>query len=280
MASKTTWRRAILVVPLLVAVVVMALGAVLWAVQRRLIYFPDARAPSTALLESGWEEVAYPTDDGLTLRGWYRAPRPERAVVLVFGGNAGNRADRMSLGSALASGDVGVFLTDYRGYGGNPGHPSEHGLAVDAQAALGFLRDRVHENQLIYFEESLGAAVAIELAVSHPPAALILRSPFTSMVAVGRAHYPWLPVGGLLKDRYPSIERIGSLSAPTLVIAGDHDSIVPVGQSRQIYDAAPDPKQWLVIPGADHNDPALVGGPDMVGALLRFIAETGSSPTN
>ncbi len=254
--------------------VVLASVMGLWALQRRLIYFPDRAAPSVAVMGVGWEDVSYETTDGLTLEGWYREPEPGRPVVVVFSGNAGNRADRSSLGRRLAGRGLGVLLTDYRGYGGNPGSPTESGLARDARAALAFVRERAAGVELIYFGESLGAAVAIELATVDPPAALILRSPFTSMADVGRVHYPWLPVGSLLKDRFPSDERIKSVLAPTLVFAGDADTMVPIGQSREICEAAPGCDQLVAISGADHNDAALVSGPGVIEAVATFVAES------
>lgn len=259
---------------LLVGLVVLILaGLALWAGQRRFIYFPDRGEPSIAAMGPGWEEVTYETGDALTLHAWYRAPTTGQPVVLVFNGNAGNRAGRVSLGRALADAGMGVLLTDYRGYGGNPGSPSETGLAADARGAVGFVQEREPDTDLIYFGESLGAAVAVELASAVPPTVLILRSPFTSLVAIGREHYPWLPVGFMLEDRYPSDERIGDVGVPTLVVAGGDDSIVPIGQSRSIYLSAPEPKRLVVIPGADHNDPSLVSGPDVVDAVIAFIAE-------
>ncbi len=118
----------------------------------------------------------------------------------------------------------------------------------------------VDPDRIVYFGESLGAAVAIGLALERPPAALVLRSPFTSLADVAKVHYPWLPVGRLLIDRYPSIDRIGSLSVPVMVIAGDRDDIVPESLSRKLYDAAREPKRYLLVPGAGHNDPELVDG--------------------
>jgi len=244
----------------------------LWAVQRRLIYFPDQRAPSLAVMGPEWEEVAYETTDDLTLRAWYRAPDNDGPVVVVFSGNAGNRADRASLGSGLAAAGLGVLLTDYRGYGGNPGHPTEDGLARDARAAVAFVREWAPRSPLVYLGESLGAAVSVELASSDPPAVLVLRSPFTSLADVGRVHYPWLPVGALLKDQYPSSERIGSVRVPTLVVAGDADSIVPISQSREIFAAAPGPKQLVVISGADHNDGILLSGSEVLNEISDFVA--------
>ena len=107
------------------------------------------------------------------------------------------------------------------------------------------------------------------------PAALVLRSPFTSLAEVGRVHYPWLPVGRLLIDRYPSIDRIGSMAAPVMVIAGDRDDIVPESLSRKLYDAAPDPKRYLLVPGTGHNDPELIDGRGMLDEVGRFLSEAG-----
>lgn len=256
------------------AIVIALLASVigLWAVQRRLIYFPDRGAPSLAVMGPGWEEVTYQTTDDLSLRAWYRPPDHDGPVVVVFSGNAGNRGDRASLGSGLAAAALGVLLTDYRGYGGNPGHPTEEGLARDARAAVAFVQGRAPGSPLVYLGESLGAAVGIELASADPPAALILRSPFTSLADVGREHYPWLPVGALLKDQYPSSGRIGSVRVPTLVIAGDADSIVPISQSREIFAAAPGTKKLVVIPGADHNDGILLSGPEVLNEIGDFLA--------
>jgi pimeloyl-ACP methyl ester carboxylesterase len=105
---------------------------------------------------------------------------------------------------------------------------------------------------------SAGAAVAVALATERPPAALILRSPFTSLVEVGRPHYPSLPVGLLLRDRYPAIEQIGCVAAPLLVVAGEQDGIVPPARSRRLYEEAAGWKRFVPIPGADHNDPELL----------------------
>lgn len=258
---------------LLAALLLGGLG--LWALQRRLIYFPDPNAPTS--VPSLFEEVAYETSDGLTLRAWYREPDPGQPVVIVFNGNAGNREGRVSLGAALAESGLGVLLTDYRGYGGNPGSPSEEGLARDSRAALGFVRQAAPAAPAVYFGESLGAAVAVELASAEPPVAMVLRSPFTSLADIGRVHYPWLPVSLMLQDHYPSIDRIGSVAVPTLVVAGDADSIVPIGQSRALYAAAAGAKELLVIPDADHNDGALVAGDEMIDTVVAFITRHAGS---
>ena len=259
---------------IVVAMLVIVGG--IWLLQRRMIYFPDREVAPIDERLPGWEEVAFATADGLTLHGWFTPPPENAPVVVVFNGNAGNRANRAPLGAGLSNEGFGVLLLDYRGYGDNPGHPTADGLALDARAAVEWVRQRVPEKDLVYFGESLGAAVAIELALSDPPAALVLRSPFTSLADLAGVHSPF-PVAALLRDRYPSIDRIGRVGTATLVIAGSEDSVVPLDQSRAIFEGAPHPKKLVIIAGANHNDFALNTGPEVIEAVARFINEAGSS---
>ena len=257
-----------------------ALIVAIQAQQRRLIYFPSRDpVPSAATLLPGGRDVVLDTEDGKRLGAWYLpAAGEERGPgVVVFNGNGGDRAGRAMLATGLSRLGLSVLLFDYRGYGGNPGTPSEKGLAADARAAQAWLakQTQVDPDRIVYFGESLGAAVAIGLSTERPPAALVLRSPFTSLADVAKAHYPWLPVGRLLIDRYPSIDRIGSLPTPVMVIAGDRDDIVPEALSRRLYDAAPDPKRYLLVPGTGHNDPELVVGDRVLADVGRFLSEAG-----
>jgi uncharacterized protein len=259
-------------------IVVALVLALAWSLQRRMIYFPTAHVPPPG--ESGlarYEPVRFATADGLELDAWFLPLQhpPPRATVIVFNGNAGNRAYRVELGDALRERGFQVLLVDYRGYGGNPGAPSERGLAADSRAARAYVagRDDVDASRLVYFGESLGAAVAVELATEFPPAALILRSPFTSMSDVGQHHYPILPVRLILRDRFPTIDRIRRLKSPLLGIAGDEDRIVPFEQSQRVYAAAPEPREFVAIAGADHNDLELLAGDEMIDAVARFIEE-------
>ena len=250
----------------------------IWTLQRRMIYFPLGEVPPPG--EGGLshvEPVHFTTADDVELSAWFLAIAggTPRATMIVFNGNAGNRSHRVELAAALHRHGLQVLLMDYRGYGGNAGVPSERGLAADARAARAYVAGRpdVDPSRLIYFGESLGAAVAVDLASEYPPAALILRSPFTSLSDVGRYHYPFLPVRLLLRDRYPSLDRIRQIDAPLLVIAGDQDRIVPLEQSRRLYDTATEPKELLVVAGADHNDLALLAGREMIASIVRFIDE-------
>lgn len=248
------------------------------SVQRRLIYFPSpGPVPSVGAILPGGEDVVLDTEDGLRLGAWFLPAAARGPAVLICNGNAGDRTLRARLAAALVRAGISVLLFDYRGYGGNSGRPTEDGLAADARAARAFLvgRPEVDPARIAYFGESLGAAVAVRLALESPAAALVLRSPFTSLTDVGRLHYPWLPVAALLDDRYPSIDRIARVAAPLLVIAGDRDTLVPAELSRRLYEKAREPKEFVLVPGADHNSMELLDGPLMIDAIVRFFGERG-----
>ena len=267
-------RRVVRVVVIVALAVLLAIG-VMWVFQRRFIYFPSQVLPDVAAVLPGAEEVVFPTDDGLTLAAWWvpAAGDANGGTVVVFNGNAGNRGDRIPLALALAERGYGLLLVDYRGYGGNPGRPTEDGLLADGRAAVAYLETRpdVDADRLVYFGESLGAAVAIGLAEQEPPAALVLRSPFASLPDIGSVHYPFLPTSVLLWDRYPNLERIRGIEVPVLVVAGSADSIVPVAQSQRLYEAASAPKVFVMIEGADHNDFELTAGDELVAEVAAFL---------
>lgn len=256
------------------ALVVAALVPGLFAdLQRSFLYFPlSQEPPPVASALPGAEEIRFRTEDGIDLRGWYRAARDGSPTVLVFNGNAGDRSHRAPLATALAADGLGVLLFDYRGYAGNPGSPTEDGLLADARAAADALWSRgVDAARTVYFGESLGAAVAIKLAAERPPLALVLRSPFTSLREMAELHYPWLPVGAVLAERYDSIGLIASVRAPLLVVAGTADQIIPLSHSRRLYEAANGPKRFVEIEGADHNDLALLAGDELIDEVTSFL---------
>lgn len=262
------------------AVVLVTLAGVLvllaWGFQRQLIYHPVAAAvpPADSVLP-GARDVELRTADGLVLGAWLVPARGidrdrDRAVtVLVANGNAGDRSGRAPLARALAARGLQVLLFDYRGYGGNPGRPTEEGLALDVRAARAFLLEQgVPPDRLLYLGESLGSAVVTELAAEHPPAGMLLRSPFPDLAAVGRVHYPFLPVRTLLRDRFPLVEHLAEVEVPVTVVYGDQDVLVPPAQSREVADAAPRLRRLVEVAGAGHNDPEMFDGVDLVDAVV------------
>jgi pimeloyl-ACP methyl ester carboxylesterase len=267
-------RRVVVRWALAVLVALILILLVAWAGQRRLIYFPDRATPPAA---AGAREITVTAADGLRVGAWLFTPpagTPDRRVcVLVLPGNAGNRAGRVPLATALTSLGLTVLLLDYRGYGGNPGSPSEAGLAADADAAHAHLAQLGHP--IVYYGESLGAAVATALAVRHPPAGLLLRSPFTDLPAAGGTHYPYLPVGLLLRDRFPVRSLISRVTAPTAVVYGTADQVVPPALSRSVADAAANLVHLAVVDGADHNDRILLDGPQLIAAVAVLADEAG-----
>jgi fermentation-respiration switch protein FrsA (DUF1100 family) len=251
-----------------------AFVGLLYLGQRRLIYRPDnplsSRPRLGPLASLGVREVALLTEDGLELMAWHRPP-PEGAPVILYchgnGGHVGYRAERLL---RFAQAGYGVLMLEYRGYGGNPGAPSEKGLYADGAAALAFLgREGIPPERVVLYGESLGSAVAVRLARQCRPAALILECPFTSLVDIGRLRYPYVPVRLLLRDRFDLIAAIGGVEAPVLVLHGERDGIVPVASGRAVLAAAPEPKEGWFAPQAGHANLAEFGGLE---AVLDFLS--------
>ena len=263
------------IVPLIAVAVILVL---LWAGQRSLMYLPlGSVVPPADAGVAGADEFTLHTPDGLGLGAWFvhSARTPPLATVVVCNGNAGNRSFRGPLATALAGAAFDVCLFDYRGYGGNPGSPSERGLATDARAVHDAVAARadVDAARIILLGESLGTGVAVALARDVRPMAVVLRSPFTSMADVAAHHYWFLPVRRLLWDRYDSLSRIGALTCPVAVVAGDRDRVVPFALSQRLFEAIRAPKTFITVRGADHNDFELNAGPQVVDAVRWAVQE-------
>jgi fermentation-respiration switch protein FrsA (DUF1100 family) len=223
-----------------------------------LVYFPERELygdPSDAGLR--FTDLTIPTEDGERLHAWWipTGVTPARAHLVFFHGNAGNVSHRVEHARALSAAGLDLLLVDYRGYGQSTGRPSEEGLHRDARASVGALRSGQHVDpaRLVYMGESLGAAVALRLALEDPPLACVLQSAFTSLRDIGRVHYP-AALASLAGDAYPSLERIRRLRAPVLILHGAQDEIVPVAHGRALFDAAPEPRRLEIVEGAGHND--------------------------
>lgn len=221
------------------------------------LYFPSRRidrTPASAGLT--YRAVELRTGDGERLHGWWVQRRAAGlGSLLLCHGNAGNVGDRVAHADVLTRVGFDVLLFDYRGYGSSSGRPDEQGTYRDACAALRWLLDRpdVDPGRVLYLGESLGGAVALELALEHPPAGLVLLSAFTSVRDMARIHNPLIPAA-IVPDAYPSLRLIADLQAPLLVLHGEDDMIVPAEHAHALHAAAPEPKRLRIVPGVGHND--------------------------
>ena len=251
------------------------------AFQHRLAYLPAAKMPPIGQALPGGEVVTTHTTDGLALTNWLlpAAPAADRGqAVLLAHGNGGNLAGRAPLAREMADRGFTVLLLGYRGYGGNPGTPSQAGLLKDAIAAREALLERgFAPEQIVYFGESIGTGVVTVLAAEHPPGALVLRSPFTSLPDVGATLIPIPPLVRFIMDRneYPVADLMATAVAasgtPVTVLSGSADDVVPASQSATVARIARDHGilfEEKVIDGAGHND-ALWGGPVVADAVVR-----------
>jgi uncharacterized protein len=240
-----------------------------------LLYFPSRQiieTPDRAGLD--YRELRLESDDGERLHGWWIGARSASlGHLLLCHGNAGNVGDRVLHAALLTAAGFDVLLFDYRGYGRSSGRPSEQGTYRDARAALRCLLEQpeVDPARLLYLGESLGGAVALELALERPPAGLVLLSAFTGVRELGRLHYPFVPAA-LLPDAYPTLRRVQELHAPLLVLHGDRDEIVPLSQGRALFGAAPGPKRMHVFPGLGHNDLVPLAGAEFPRVIASWVS--------
>ena len=222
-----------------------------------LLYLPARevlRTPAAAGLR--FADLELRTDDGERLHGWWvSAGPPAIGHVLLCHGNAGNVGDCVPHATLLSAAGFDVLVFDPRGYGRSSGRPGEAGSRCDARAAREalLLQDGVAPARVLYLGESLGAAVALELAIALPPAGLILQSAFTSVRDMARLHYPFVP-RALVPDAYPSLRLVRRLRVPLLVLHGARDAVVPLGHAEQLFAAAPDPKRMQVFAERGHGD--------------------------
>jgi hypothetical protein len=245
-----------LTLPLILGALYGAVCLLAFLGQRRMVYFPGG-PPQADPADAGlaFEERFFDTTDGVRLHGWWIPAQPTGPAVLLCHGNGGNIAGRLHIARALHEMGLGVFLFDYRGYGSSAGTPDEEGTYLDAQAAwelvtgpLGVAPDR-----LLLQGESLGGAVALELARRRGAAGLILESSFTSLPDVGATAYPWLPVRALARIRYASLDKIGALDLPILILHSPEDEIVPFAHAGRLLAAAGE-RAHLHRTSGGHND--------------------------
>jgi hypothetical protein len=239
---------------LLVVALVLGVPAWAWFTQESMLFFPQPVA-STAHLPARATPLEVVAADGTRLRGWNAKGTARPApTVLYFGGNAEEVS--WTLSDARWPREWTIVGINYRGYGASEGKPGEPALTADALAIYDAVtkRDDVDPRRIVVFGRSLGTAIATHLAAERPVAGAILVSPYDSMTAIGKLHYPWLPVSLLLRHRFDAVPDAKRDTMPMLAIVGGSDSIIPANRSRALFDAWTGPKTWHVVPDAGHND--------------------------
>jgi fermentation-respiration switch protein FrsA (DUF1100 family) len=203
----------------------------------------------------GVEEVAFKATDGTKLIAWYRPARGSKPTLLYFTGNSGNTANRAGKIKTIAADGYGVFMLNYRRYGGSEGRPSESRITADALSAYDCLRGLgVAPHDIVAYGESLGTAVATRLSLQRHVEALVLEAPFTSIVDVGRLMWKGFPLSLIMADQYRTIDRIGAVKVPLFILHGGRDAIIPLDLARRVFHAANEPKSLSVVRQAGHND--------------------------
>lgn len=228
--------------------------------QRKLLYLPDKNPlpPAEIFGIDTLEQIFLNTKDGLRLKAYYMpAQGQDNGTIVLFHGNAGSIAHRMTKAAIYHLFGTGVLLVEYRGYGGNDGTPTEKGLYADGRAAMEFLtkQKNLPPEKIILYGESLGSGVAVQMATEYDAAGLVLETPFSSAAAVASSVYPFMPVRLLLKDRYDNIAKIKQIKKmPVLVVHGTRDGVVPFTEGKKLFEAAAEPKKFVAIEGGNHNN--------------------------
>ncbi len=255
--------------------VYLAVLVLLWATQRSHIFHPGGGPLDLAgsVVAPYMRTITVASSDGLTLTAWYTQAKPGRRTIAYFQGNAGTLADRDERVLPYLRHGFGILLVGYRGYGGNPGEPTEPGLYDDARAHLDWLgKQGVTSGDLVLYGESLGAAIALQMAMERPAAALVLEAPFASIVRSARAQFPLFAFDWLIKDKFANIDKIDKVRVPLFVIHGARDQVTPVRFGRALYDRANQPKFAVWLPDAGHNDLMQFGLTDLVTRFLDGLS--------
>lgn len=249
-----------------------------WLTQERMIYFPQVGGSvvaTPAALKLAYEDVRITTADGETLAAWWVPVKDPRGTVLLLHGNAGDISSRIDYLPAFHAMGHSVLLVDYRGYGASSGRPSEAGTYADAAAAWRWLTAErgVRATDIVLVGESLGGAIAAELAARVQPRAVLLIATFTSAVALGSEIYPWLPVRWISRFRYDTLEYLGRFRGPLLVAHSRDDEIVPFAHGERIYAAATGPRTLLEMRGG-HNEAFIFARPEWTRAVGHFLGSS------
>lgn len=264
---------------LLLVVLILGLATLFYPrIESFMIFYPErgfAAAPEDYRLPH--EEVAIQTMDGVRIHGWFFPTTPAEPVILFCHGNAGNISHRLENIRDLVDRGLQVFIFDYRGYGMSQGKPTEQGVYRDGLAAYRYLTEEkgFPPRKVIVFGRSLGASVAVEIALRREVGGLILESAFTSVKQMARGIWLFFPFSFFLPAHYDNLAKIQGIVVPKLLIHGDQDEIVPFAMGRRLFEAATPPKRFYRIEGAGHNDTYVVGGPPYFETFAAFARDPG-----
>jgi uncharacterized protein len=217
------------------------------------------------------EELVLDTADGEKVIVWHAPPKGNRPVVLFFHGNGDFLAGRVPRFRSVTADGTGLIALSYRGYGGSSGVPSERGLLADAEAAYRFAATKYAAERIVVWGFSLGTGLAVAIAAGHPIGKLILEAPYTSTVDVAAAAMPIIPVHWLMRDQYRSDERIGKVTAPLLVMHGEHDFAISIRFGERLFALANEPKRFIRFAEGGHDDLDKYGAAE---AALKFVYES------
>ena len=221
--------------------------------EKNSLYYPTRQLESKPSdIGLSYEKVFFAAADNTKLHGWFVPAIDFKATVIFVHGNGGNISHRLDKIRVFNDLKVNLFIFDYRGYGKSDGVPGEKGLYMDVQAAYDYIQQKDLNGKIIIYGESLGGALAIDLASKTDIDGLILEGAFTSVADMAKIIYPWLPAA-LLKTKFDSISKIPHVKAPKLHFHGEFDDIVPLSIGRRLFEAAKEPKKFVLLEGM-HND--------------------------
>jgi uncharacterized protein len=274
------WKRRTMIDLLLIFLVII--GFILWlrCNEPRFLYHPSREIEETPdKLGLKYENITLTTSDGVHINGWFvpgenlaEDGHVTRLTVLFFHGNAGNISHRLEKIAVFRDLGVDTFIIDYRGFGRSEGQPNEEGTYHDAQAAYEYLTQqrKLKPPSIVVYGESLGSAVATDLASKMPVGGLVLEEGFTSTADVGQEMFPFVPVRWLVRNKYDTISKLPGIHIPLLVLHSRDDKLIRFNHGQRLFAAANDPKQFVELRGG-HNDAFLTSALTYRAALSKFF---------
>ena len=237
--------------------------------QRTFMYHPNVKNTDSTTVQFKYKEVYIESEKDIKLKSWYSYLNSNKKTILFFHGNAGELGARTYKLNKFNDLDLNFLIISWRGFSGNNGKPTEQGLYKDAQKAVEWLEKKgINKKDIILYGESLGTGIAVELATKNEYSGIILESPYTSMIDMGKRFYPFLPISVLQKDKYNSLKKLSMIKSPILVLHGKSDTLVPFYMGKKIYDAANEPKYYYF---PDHDNHMMTYDQDMLRTLSNFV---------